>query len=61
VLALATRRRSAQHGYAFRLASLATLGFILELLVVEKQLFASGKYEVGAAVDAGEYFILKFH
>jgi len=42
-------------------AVLTALGRILELFVVEKQLFPSGENKVGTAVDAGQYLILKFH
>ena len=43
------------------LAILATLRLVLELLVVEKQLFTSGKDEIRTAVDALEYFVLELH
>jgi hypothetical protein len=43
------------------LAGFAALGLILELFVVKKHLFPGGKDKVSAAVDAGQYFILKFH
>jgi hypothetical protein len=34
-----------------RLAILATLGFVLELLVVKEELFAGGEDEVGIAIN----------
>jgi len=44
-----------------RLAALAPLGFIPELLIVEKHLFAGGKNEVRPAVDALQHLVLKLH
>jgi hypothetical protein len=55
------RRRGGEHGYALGLASLAAFGLVLETLVVEKQLFPGGKNEFRAAIDAGEYLVLKIH
>jgi hypothetical protein len=46
---------------ALRLALLAALGVVLEILVVEEQLFACGKDEVGTAINALENFIREFH
>ena len=46
---------------AFGLAGLAALGLVLELLVVEEELFAGGENEIGTAVDALERLILEFH
>jgi len=43
------------------LAGLAAFGLVFELLVVEKQLFSGGEDELSAAVDAGQYSILKLH
>ena len=50
-----------QYRHPLRLAGLAPLGFVLELLVVEKQLFPSRKDEVRAAVNALQCLVLKFH
>jgi len=50
-----------EDGHALRLAGLTALGFVLELFIVEKQLFPRGEDEVGTAVDARQYLILKFH
>jgi hypothetical protein len=62
VVSLAAGRGSgAENGYALRLASLAALGFVFELLVVEKQLFAGGEDEFRTAIAAGQYLVLKFH
>ena len=46
---------------ALRLALLAALGIVLELFVVEENLLAGRKNELGAAVDALEYSIGEFH
>jgi hypothetical protein len=40
---------------------LATLGVVLELLVVEKQLLARGEHKFFAAINALEGSIGKFH
>jgi hypothetical protein len=61
VLSVARGGRGGEDGYAFGFASLAAFGLVLKLFVVEKQLFPCGEHEVGAAVDAAEYLILKFH
>ncbi len=50
-----------EDGHALRLAGFAALGFVAELFIVKKQLFPGGEDEVGTAVDAGQYLILKFH
>ena len=44
-----------------RLALLAVLGIVFELLVVEEKLLAGGEYEFSAAVVALEDSILEFH
>lgn len=46
---------------ALCLALLAALGVILELLVVEEDLFASREDKIGAAVDTFQYSIGEFH
>jgi hypothetical protein len=61
VVVLARRRRRSEHGHALGLAGFAALGFVLELFVVEKQLFPGGKYKIGAAIDTLQYLVLKFH
>jgi hypothetical protein len=40
---------------------LASLGVVLELLVVEKQLLARGEYKFFAAINALQDSIRKFH
>ena len=47
--------------HALCLASLAALGLILELFVVEEELLASGENEILAAVNALQGLILKLH
>ena len=61
VVRSARRRGGGEHRNALGLAALTALGFVLEPFVVEKQLFPGGEYEICAAVDAGQYFVLKFH
>jgi hypothetical protein len=61
VVRIAQDGRGGEDGYALGLAGPTALGLVLELFVVEKQLFPGGKDKVGAAVDAGQYLILKFH
>jgi hypothetical protein len=46
---------------AFRLASLAALGFVLEAFVGEKHLFAGGKNEFSATLRTLQYSIVVFH
>jgi hypothetical protein len=58
---LSGRARGAQDRDPFRLADLATLGLVLELLVMKKQLLAGGEDEVGTAVDTLQDLILEFH
>jgi len=54
-------RRRSQHGHPFHLAGFAALGFVLELLIVKKQLLAGCKHEVCATVDALQHLVLEFH
>jgi len=46
---------------AFRLATFAALGFVLEPLVGEKHLFAGGKDELSAALRTLQHPIVIFH
>jgi hypothetical protein len=46
---------------ALRLALLAALGVVLELLIVEKQLLARGEHKFFAAINALQDSIGKFH
>lgn len=52
---------NSQRRSTLRFTILATFGFVLKLLVVEKQLFPSGKDEVRAAVHALQHLVLEFH
>jgi hypothetical protein len=52
---------SGENGHPLRLAVLAALGFVLEILVAEENLFPGGKDEVVSAIDAAQHLILKFH
>jgi hypothetical protein len=51
----------AQYRDPFPLTVLAALGFVLELLVVEEQLFACREHEVRATIDAFQHLVLEFH
>jgi hypothetical protein len=53
--------RRPQNGNTFCLTGFATLRFVLELLIVKKQLFASGENKVRTAVDTLENLVLEFH
>ncbi len=58
---LSGRRRRAEHGDPLGLASLATLGFVLELLVVKEKLFPGSENEITPTVDALQHLVLKIH
>ena len=45
------QRGCAEHRHSFSLAVLASLRFVLELLVVEKQLFTRREHKVRATID----------
>jgi hypothetical protein len=60
-LVVALRRGYPQHSYSLCLTNFATLGLVLELLVMKKQLFTRRKDEVRAAVYTLQYLVLKFH
>jgi hypothetical protein len=53
--------RCTQNGNTFCFACFAALWFVLELLVVKKQLFAGGENKVRTAVDTLQYLVLEFH
>jgi len=55
------RRRRSEHGDSLRFACLTALGFIFELLVMEKQLLACSEDEVCAAVNTLQHPVLEFH
>jgi hypothetical protein len=54
-------RSHAGTGRPFAFAVLAAFGFVLELLVVEEQLFSGCKHEIRSAVDALQNLVLEFH
>ena len=51
----------AEDGNPLGLASLAALGFVLELFVVEEKLFPSREDEITPTVDTLQHLVLKFH
>jgi hypothetical protein len=57
---LAYRRRSEDRN-TLRFAGFAALGFVLKLLVVEKQLLACGEDEIRTAINALQHSVLEFH
>src|ERR1700674_3473359 len=61
VVSVARNWGSGEDSHALGLAGLTALGLVLELLVVKEELFARGEHELGAAVDTGQYLVLKFH
>ena len=60
-MSIARSGRGREDGHALGLAGFTAFGFVLELFVVEKELFPGGKDKIGAAVDSGQYLVLKFH
>jgi hypothetical protein len=50
-----------QHRNPLRFAVLAPLGFVPELLVVEKQLLPGREYKIRPAVNALQHLVLEFH
>ena len=58
---LSGRRRRAEHRNPLGLAGLATLGFVLELLVVKEKLFPGSENEITPTVDTLQHLVLKFH
>jgi len=58
---LSGRWRRTEHGDPLGLAGLATLGFVLELLVVKEKLFPGSENEITPTVDALQHLVLKFH
>src|SRR5713101_1332738 len=54
-------RRSSKHCHPLALAVLASFGFVLELLVVEEQLFARCEHEFRATIHALQNLVLVFH
>jgi hypothetical protein len=54
-------RCSSTDCYSLAFAVLAAFGFVLELLVVEKQLFTGCEHEIRATIDALQNLVLVFH
>jgi hypothetical protein len=50
-----------QNRNPLRLAALAPLGLVPELLIVEKQLLPGREDEIRAAVNALQHLVLEFH
>jgi hypothetical protein len=50
-----------ENRHSLRLAALASLGFVAELLIMEKQLLAGRKDKIRAAVNALQHLVLEFH
>ena len=62
LLEIAAAPAFVSHGSsALGLAIFAALGLVLELLVVEEELFAGGEDEIITAIDAFQSLILEFH
>ena len=58
---LSGRGGSAEYGDPLGFASLAALGFVLELLVVKEKLFPGSENEITPTVDTLQHLVLKFH
>src|SRR5208283_4604690 len=56
-----SRGDRSQRGSTFALADLTTFGLVLELLIVEEQLFPSCEDEVCSAVNTLQNLVLEFH
>ena len=57
-----TGSRSSAHACGpFGLARLAALGLVLELFVVEEELFPGSEDEIAAAIDTLQNLVLEFH
>jgi len=55
------RRRRAEYGDSLCLASLATLRFVLELLIVKEKLFPGGENKITPTIDTLQHLVLKLH
>jgi hypothetical protein len=60
-IALALRRSRPEYGYPLVLANLATLRFVLELLIMKEKLFPGSENEVISTVNTLEHLVLKIH
>jgi hypothetical protein len=54
-------RYRSQHGNSFGLAGFTTLGFVLELFIMEEQLLACREDKIRSAVDTSQDLVLEFH
>ena len=54
-------RRSSHDRHSLAFAVLAAFGFVLELFIVEEQLFTRCEHEFRATIDALQNLILVFH
>jgi hypothetical protein len=61
VTVLTGRWGRAEDGDPFGLASLATLGLVLKLLVVKEKLFPGSENKITPTVDTLQHLVLKFH
>jgi hypothetical protein len=50
-----------QDSHPLGLASFATLGFVLELLIVKEKLFPGGENKITPTVDTLQHLVLKLH
>ena len=60
-LVLTGRGGGAEDGDPLGFASLATLGLVLKLFVVEEQLLPGGENKITATVDTLQHLVLKIH
>ena len=60
-LVVAPALRQTKRLGALAFAIFAAFGFVLELLVVEEELFARGEYKIGATIHTLEDLILELH
>jgi hypothetical protein len=60
-LVIAPALRQTKRLGALTFAIFAAFGFVLELLVVEEELFARGENEIGATIHTLEDLILELH
>jgi hypothetical protein len=56
-----TVRCGAYYRHSLALAVFAAFGFVLELFIVEKQLFTRGEHEIRTTIDTLQNLVLVFH
>jgi hypothetical protein len=54
-------RGCSDHGETLGFASFATFGLVLELLIVEEQLFSGGEQKLSTTVNTLQHLVLEFH